>query len=252
MQKNIVKKQLISPFFKKHILIAFCVFATSTIIAQNKLFTTYTDSAKLVYNANLITTNFIALANKASKKINIKATAIVNTTPYLVFWDDSAKTVNLPLWHQVIPPQQQFFIALNDSNTTKGLAMFGLFFNGFYIAHELGHAIEWQQMKLGNKFCKGYYQSEYFANTLAIIYWKQKGMQQQLDACYVFAKKFVQQLPNPVPTGEDAVEFFNTNYETLSADPFKYGYYQFRQFVDIYEKKQLPSFNQYIAQYIPN
>ena len=37
-------------------------------VAQNKLFTTYTDSAMLVYNANLVTTNFIALANKAKKK----------------------------------------------------------------------------------------------------------------------------------------------------------------------------------------
>ncbi len=231
---------------------AFFVFIATTAIAQNKLFTPYTDSAKLVYNANLITADFIALSKAASKKVNIKATAIVNTTPYLVYWDDSAQTVNLPLWHQVIPPQQQFFIALNDSNTTKGLAMFGLFFNGFYIAHELGHAVEWQQMKQGNKFSKGYYQSEYFANTLAIIYWKQKGMQKELDACYVFAKKFITQLPNPVPVGEDTIVFFNTHYEALSADPFKYGYYQFRQFVDIYENKQLPTFNQFISQYIPN
>jgi hypothetical protein len=49
--------------------------------------------------------------------------------------------------------------------------------------------------------------------------------------------KFTKQLPNPVPKGEDPVKFFNTNYEQLK-DPYKYGYYQFKQFVEIYENRK--------------
>jgi hypothetical protein len=232
-------------------LLALCLLIASLTNAQNKLFSTYTDAKILAQDANAIVTDFIKEATGANKNIDISATAILNTSPYLVYWDDSLKTVNLPLWTEVIAPQQQFFIALNDSNEKKGIEMFGLFFNGFYIAHELGHGIEWQQMKIGNKFCKGLYESEYFANTLAIIYWKQKGKEKELAACYAYAKKFVAQLPNPVPANEDPIVFFNTHYDELSVDPFKYGYYQFKQFVEIYEQQQLPSFSNYLAQKIP-
>ena len=34
---------------------------------------------------------------------------IVNTTPFLVYYDGKEKTVNLPFWDEVIPKNQEYF-----------------------------------------------------------------------------------------------------------------------------------------------
>lgn len=221
------------------------------LFSQSPLFKVYSDSAKLVQDAKNVTVDFMQQVYKTNESLNvIKPTAVLNTTPYLIFWDDSSQTANMPIWQQVIPQQKQFFIALNNNNEAEGLRMFGLFFNGFYLPHELAHAVEWHLVfHTKKRKSQGYYLSEYFANTLAIIYWRQKGRTTELEACYKFAKQMIAQLPNPVPAGQDKIAYFNSNYERLISDPFSYGYYQFSQFVEIYEKKALPSFQEYLGSF---
>ena len=221
------------------------------LFSQSPLFKVYSDSASLVQDAKIVTGDFMQQVYKADESLKtIKPTAVLNTTPYLIFWDDSSQTANMPIWQQVIPQQKQFFIALNNNNEAEGLRMFGLFFNGFYLPHELAHAVEWHLVFHAKKRkSQGYYLSEYFANTLAIIYWRQKGRTADLEACYKFAKQMIAQLPNPVPVGEDKIAYFNNNYMRLTSDPFAYGYYQFSQFVEIYEKKELPSFQTYVSSF---
>ncbi len=62
----------------------------------------------------------------------------------------------------------------------------------------------------------------------------------------LLAKKMIRKLPNPVPVGEYPVNYFNNHYAELGADPYKYGYYQFAQFITIYEKKAMPDFDEFI------
>lgn len=50
----------------------------------------------------------------------------------------------------------------------KAKKFFGLFFNGFYLPHELGHAYEF--VLKGETI--GFYEGEYFANTVAMLWWK--------------------------------------------------------------------------------
>lgn len=229
------------------VLLLFPVF----LFSQTPLFKVYSDSAKLVQDAKIITNDFMQQVYKTDESLKvIKPTAVLNTTPYLIFWDDSSQTANMPIWQQVIPQQKQFFIQLNQNNEAEGLRMFGLFFNGFYLPHELSHAVEWHLVFHSKKRkSQGYYMSEYFANTLAIIYWRKSGRTAELEACYKFAKQMVAQLPNPVPAGEDKIAYFNNNYERMTSNPFAYGYYQFSQFVEIYEKKELPSFEAYLGSF---
>lgn len=222
------------------------------LFSQTPLFKVYSDSAKLVQDAKVVTDDFMQQVYKTDASLKaIKPTAVLNTTPYLIFWDDSSQTANMPIWQQVIPQQKQFFIQLNQNNEAEGLRMFGLFFNGFYLPHELSHAVEWYLVfHTKKRASQGYYMSEYFANTLAIIYWRQKGRTAELEACYKFAKQMIAQLPNPVPEGQDKIAYFNSNYERMTSNPFAYGYYQFSQFVEIYEKKTLPSFEEYLGSFV--
>lgn len=167
--------------------------------------------------------------------------AVKNTTPYLIYIDST--TVNLPMWEEVIPPQKKFFeeIAVNGN----GKEVFGLFFNGFYIAHELGHSIS---ASTGKKFDNAF-DSEYDANIIAILYWRATEQNKNLAKCYSYAKQMLKALKNPVPENENPKEYMTQHYSKLASDPYQYGYIQFSQFVEIYEDKSLPDFDTYIKNY---
>ena len=129
-------------------------------------------------------------------------------------------------------------VKIKTGHSVIAFGLFGLFFNGFYIIHELGHGTDAYLTKKANRKYLDFYEGEYLANQVAIAYWQEAGYEKELQKCYQYALKFTKQLPNPVPKGEDPLKFFNTNYDELSKDPFKYGYYQFKQFVEIYENRK--------------
>lgn len=205
----------------------------------------YTDSATLVQDANHIVADFTGKVNAVSPVFTSWPEAILNTKPFLIFYSSRSNEVNLPIWSQVIPVQKQFFYELGGSED-KGKEMFGLFFNGFFLPHELGHALQ----HAANKKESDLYQSEYVANTVAILYWRKTKRTKELRKCYAYAKQVVSQLPSPVPAGEDPIRYFNEHYAELGADPYKYGYYQFAQFVKIYEDKSLKSFDEFIKEFV--
>ena len=205
----------------------------------------YTDSVSLVNDANEIVTDFTDKVNAISPVFTSKTEAILNTKPFLIFYSPKANKINLPMWDQVIPAQKEFFYKLGGTEA-KGKEMFGLFFNGFFLPHEMGHALQ----NAANKRKGDLYQNEYFANTVAILYWKRANRTEELRKCYEYAKQMVRQLPNPVPEGEDPIKYFNEHYAELGADPYKYGYYQFAQFTKIYEDKTLEGFDQFIEDFL--
>lgn len=221
------------------------LFITQFSFSQKQWFTTYSDSIALVKDANNITASFTKDIKKISPKLKFDIKTVLNTTPYLIFFYKDA--ANIPLWEQVIPEQKQFFYELGGSEA-EGKRIFGLFFNGFYLPHELGHALEF--MLYGQ--IEGSYQSEYLANTIAILWWKKHHRNAELQLCYEAAKKMFAQLPNPVPEGSTIEEFFGKNYEEASQNPYVYGYLQFRQFIEIYERKDLPDFDAFIQDLIKN
>lgn len=229
---------------KKLVLFLF-LFCTLHLSAQQKWFAVYTDSAALVTDANSIVDDFVQRVNAISPVMSAKPTAILNTKPYLIFYSSKANLVNLPIWDQVMAQQKSFFYQLANSEQ-EGKQVFGLFFNGFYLPHELGHALQSAVKKRDSSL----YTNEYFANVVAILYWKEVHRAKELEQCYQYAKKFVSQLKNPVPEGEDDEHYFNTHYNELGADPFKYAYFQFNQFIQIYEDKSLSDFNSFIKNYL--
>lgn len=225
----------------KNIFLLLLVVSIQIGNAQKKWFATYSDSIALVKDANAITKSFTKDIHKSNKKIQYHIKTVLHTTPYLIyFYKDAA---NIPLWEQVIPEQKQFFYEIAGSEA-EGKKFFGLFFNGFYLPHELGHAYEY--VIKGETI--GSYKGEYFANTVAILWWKKHHREKELKECYEAAKKMWAKLPNPVPEGSTIEDFFSKNYEQASANPYVYGYMQFKQFIEIYEDKNLPDFDTFIKQ----
>ena len=252
------------------LLILFILLFSSAAYSQKKLlFTTYSDSAILVQDANRIVQDFtqqidaiqlvfsatpatpaspassVGTTNSDSARRNSVPLAVLNTKPFLIFYSPKANLVNLPLWEQVIPEQKKFFFSLGGDEQ-KGKELFGLFFNGFYLSHELAHALQ----NIAKKQKMDLYQGEYFANIVGILYWRKANRNKELEQCYQYAKHIVAQLKNPVPDGEDPVKYFNEHYAELGRDPYKYGYFQFAQFVKIYEDKSLQQFDSFIRDYL--
>ena len=228
------------------ILLTLLMFSVSlTAFSQEKFFRVYADSVTLVEDANKIVTDFTKQVNAVSPVFTSQPGAILNTKPFLIFYSPRANQVNLPIWDQVIPVQKQFFYELGGSQE-NGREMFGLFFNGFFLPHEMGHALQ----KAANKRESNLHQNEYFANTVAILYWRKENRTEELRKCYEYAKKMVKQLPDPVPAGNDPIQYFNEHYAELGADPYKYGYYQFAQFTKIYEDKSLKTFDEFIGAFL--
>lgn len=229
---------------KHFILIVFITLSNFTI-AQNKWFSQYNDSIALVTDGKNVTEKFIKQVRSINPNINFEVSTVLHTTPYLIYFDGIKKTANLPLWSQVIPEQQQFFYEVAGSEI-EGKKAFGYFFNGFYLPHELGHAL--QELKEGN--LNGSYENEYFANTVALLWWKKNSKEKELKLCYESAKKMWAKLPNPVPEGMTTEDYFSKNYEKASENPYVYGYMQFKQFIQLYEDKNLPNFDKFIESYL--
>lgn len=230
---------------KNTLLIVMLLSAFTPALSQNKWFSLYTDSAALVSDAGNIVQQMTAATLKADSTLQLNKTkAIKNTSPYLIYIDLDSGTVNLPFWAEVIEPQKQFFAEVAGGKK-EGEQVFGLFFNGFYLTHELGHALAHSAGKhFGNA-----YDSEYDANKIAILYWRSAGATAPLEQCYAYAKKMLQILKNPIPENEDTKKYLTAHYDEMSSDPYKYGYIQFSQFVELYENKSLGDFGSYIRNY---
>lgn len=215
------------------------LFIIQITTAQKDWFSTYSDSIKLVKDAQIITKSFTNDIKKNKPDLTFNIKTVLHTTPYLIyFYKDAA---NIPLWQQVITEQKKFFAEI-AGNEEEGKRFFGLFFNGFYLPHELGHAYEF--VLKGETI--GSYEGEYFANTVAMLWWKKHHRTKELKQCYEAAKKMWAKLPNPVPAGTTIEEYFSKNYEEASANPYIYGYMQFKQFIEIYEDQNLPDFDTFI------
>ena len=229
---------------KNSLTVVLTILVILQINAQNKWFSTYSDQKALVADASKIVKQMKTKIHNANKDIKLTNNVVVkNTTPYLIYiYNDS---INLPFWEEVIEPQKNFFTEVSGGEI-EGKKVFGLFFNGFYVVHEMGHSIA---MSTGKNFDNAF-DSEYDANVFAILYWRTTNNKAKLEECYFYAKKILSKLQNPVPENENFKEYLTKHYEELSSDPYKYGYIQFSQFVEIYENKELPDFDTFIKNYL--
>lgn len=231
----------------KHFIFYLITTVTFTFgFAQNQWFQTYNDSVALVKDANYISNKFIADVKAIKPDFLFTGNTILDTSPALIYYGLD-KNIHLPLWGQLPPELKGFFIDITGSDT-EGQRMFGLFFNGFYLPHELAHAFQ----DVVNDSLETSYKGEYLANTIAMLWLRKHGYQKELQLCYELAKSMGEKLPNPVPDDTTIEVFFTENYKKASENPYIYGYMQFKQFVLIYEDSALQDFDSFVANYLEN
>lgn len=228
-------------------LLSILLLSTVCIVvkAQNHYFEIYTDSAALKNQNDEIIRDIEAKIRVVKPSFSFKglSTEIPKTFMPGQYRSKTNKIYQLT-WQVGGPPMEEFLAEVGGSKE-NGKALAAMFFYGFFLPHEVGHAFQYH----ANKVPENDYDSEYQANELAVVYWRSKGKQKELRECYELAKKVLQKLQNPVPANEDPKKYITANYEALLQDPYKYGYIQFSQILQILDDKLLPNFKTYVAKY---
>ncbi|RYG27965.1 MAG: hypothetical protein EOO01_40540 [Chitinophagaceae bacterium] len=227
----------------KTLFLSVLFLATTTLAsAQNELFQFYTDSVKLKNDNDSVIKDFEARVKAVDPSVDLKGVRTViengSATGYYL-----AKTnlIYLPSW-ETMPPLFKEFGTKVAGSKQRGEELARLFYYGFFLPHEVAHALQFNADKRnGNE-----YDNEYEANVLATLYWRMKGREKELKRCYEIARNVLTKLKNPIPAGEDPKAYFTAHYDTFVQDPEKYGYIMFYQVVKAYEDKTLPAFDQYV------
>lgn len=211
---------------------------TSDSSGNNVPFSTFDDGNSLTSFVGKTWKWFKGHAQDAGFTLNPPLQHSLMTTPLLVYFDGRNNSMHYPLWSELDAQSKTFFNQIAGNDETEARKIFGLFFNGFYIPHEMAHYLSHIS---GDKARLHSYEGEQFANELAMVVWREIMPERALKNVYESAKNILPKLKNPVPAGENEAEWFSKNYNQIvaSKDPYTYGYFQFSQIVKIYEDEAL-------------
>jgi|SRR6218665_549028 len=228
---------------KKVIVLLFLMGVTAK--AQNRFFEIYTDSAALKDQNDKLIRDVEKRIQLASPAFSFKGlTTEISKTFMPGQYRTKPNKIFFNTWQVGGPPMEKFLTDVGGS-AENGNKMAALFFYGFFLPHEIGHALQYH----AGRVPESNYDGEYEANELAVAYWRSQGKQKELQQCYEMAKKVLSKLKNPVPENADARKYVTEHYNELLQDPYKYGYIQFSQIVKVMEDKSLPDFDAYVKKY---
>lgn len=224
------------------ILLLFCFCITAK--AQNKYFEIYTDSIALKNQNNELIHDIEAKIKRIEPAFSFKRlTTEIPTTFMYGQYRTKTNKIYLQPWQIGGPPMESFLTEISGS-LEKGNSLAALFFYGYFLPHEVGHAFQYHAKNLP----KNAYDEEYQANEFAVLYWRSVGRQKELKQCYEMAKLVLTKLKNPIPENVEPKKYMTEHYEELVKDPYKYGYIQFSQIVKVMEDKSLPNFDSYVKE----
>jgi len=147
----------------------------------------------------------------------------VRNTPYLAYFDHRRSTIVLPHWPTLDAEFRAFFLDVAGSADAAG-SLFVRLFNDYLVAHEMAHWLRrLQRIDLDR------YELERDANDLAVAFFRAtEGGADRLAELRSPLCSALERLRDPTPSGVEVEAFFNAQYGVLAADPYLYGYYQFR------------------------
>ena len=210
--------------------------------AQNRYFEIYTDSTTLKTHNDALIADFEEKIKSVDPKLSLNG---LKTIVPKTFMPGQYKSKNNCIYHVTWSTAQPLMgpaLAKITGSDLEGSQLAGLFFYGFFLPHEIGHAFH----QNCGKVPENNYDSEYESNVIAFLYWRKMGKEQELQQCYTMAKKALANLKDPIPENVDRKKYFTENYSAFLSQPEKYGYIQFSQIVEIFEDKTLPDFDTYI------
>lgn len=151
---------------------------------------------------------------------------VVDSRPSLVSFSPRDRSVHLSRWAEMPEGLQEMFRGWAAVGTL-GLTpeqQFAEIFNSLLVPHELGHFVT---LLDGRIETEDNWTNEVTANRIAIAFWLQDAVANAPVADRVENfNRFLAQLPNPVPEGEDPHAYFESHYDALSNDAAAYGWYQ--------------------------
>lgn len=192
--------------------------------------TAYANTQQLQSEAQRIVDAFAHELERArGQRLSTTPTLEVENTPMLIFFSGTSNTIVVPWWGSQPTEMRAVFRKFSGGTDADAEQFFVAFFNGFLVAHEASH---WFQGAADRRE-PTLYENENQANRLAVAFWRtQPGGEEFLARLEKLATRAAANLPDPTPVGEDPIEYFGANYQTLGRDPIKYGYYQFRLMAD--------------------
>ena len=212
-------------------LLTGCVSAPGTKSESEPHWATrYSQPEHLKSDAQAIVDSFATEIQRVrGTALSVTPAVKVDNTPQLIFYSGKSNTITVPLWKEQPEEMKAVFRRFSGGDDAEAERFFGAFFNKFLVAHEASH---WFQSET-NKRELTLYANENQANRLAVAFWRtQEDGDRFLADLEELATRAAQSAPNPTPPGEDPVAYFGANYQLLSQDPLKYGYYQFRFMAD--------------------
>ncbi len=168
---------------------------------------------------------------------------VVSFTPQLSWITDDGTAIHTVEWTQCPPGMQGFFASLlGDAPAMPPALFFHEVFNAFLVPHEMSHFVDARrgQLKNGGNF----YGGEVHANRVAVAFWLgEPGGRERIGRLMEVVTQALARMPNPVPAGADKARYFDDNYLALLDDASKYGWYQFRMFLDAWQRREDADFD---------
>lgn len=121
-------------------LIIVLTFQVTSNFAQNDWFKLYSDALSITKDADRIARLFDEDVKKVYPDLGYSPRVELKTSPLLIYYGKD-KIAYYPLWSEVPKELQNWFYEIGGSET-DGKRIFALFFNGFYLPHELTHGFE--------------------------------------------------------------------------------------------------------------
>ncbi len=228
------------------ILLVILLVTGGFTFAQNRLFENFTDSTLLRKENDLLIKDFESRVKKIDPKVDFKGLkTVVMDSLYTGYYLPKTNRIYLTPW-QTTPQMILDFCTDVAGGKKEGERLSAMFFYGFFLPHEIGHALQFAT----NTRKDNEYDNEYAASEMALLYWKKRGKDGEMKECYEIAKKALSKLKSPIPEKEDVKKYFTEHYDEMAQDGYKYGYIMFRQIVSVFEDKNLPDFDTYIKRYL--
>lgn len=167
---------------------------------------------------------------------------VIAFTPQLSWIEEDGSAIHTAEWSQCPAGMQGFFASLlGDAPTMPPAKFFHEVFNAFLVPHEMSHFVDARRGHLKNG--GDFYGGEVHANRVAVAFWLgEPGGKERIARLMDVVAQALVRMNSPVPQGADKAAYFNENYLALLDDASKYGWYQFRMFLDAWEKRQEADF----------
>ena len=189
-----------------------------------------------------IVARFVARARPVLPSIQAPK-VVISFTPQLSWIEEDGSAIHTVEWSQCPQGMQGFFASLlGDAPSMAPPQFFHEVFNAFLVPHEMSHFVDAKRGRLKNG--GDFYGGEVHANRVAVAFWLgEAGGRERMARLMDVVAQALGRLDTPVPPDADKATYFNEHYLALLDDASKYGWYQFRMFLDAWERRDEADFD---------